>query len=292
MKKALFVTIALILLFVAGFGLMGRKRSHDVSMRMIEPQQAPAAEKLRALGYVSDAKQKTVARKIIQSGEVTIQVKRYEPFLDALEKQIRILNGYVSNVQSHRSGEAVSSAALTLRVPPERLTTLVSWLREQGLLTSERITTEDISEQYYDLQARLENARRFEARLLEMLKTQTGGLQDLILVEDKINQTREQIEQMEGRIRYFDALTNLATLNVQVQVESVYIPPQKPTFGNRLIHAWKDSIEALSMAGQAVVLLSVSALPWIPPLFAFGWILRIIIRHVRRRNQKLVGAQA
>jgi hypothetical protein len=71
---------------------------------------------------------------------------------------------------------------------------MVSWLREQGIIQSENIKAEDVSEEYYDIQARLENAKRLEARLLDMVQKNTGKLADLVLLEEKLGEVRERIE--------------------------------------------------------------------------------------------------
>jgi hypothetical protein len=292
--KKLWILVIPVLLLVTGF-LLKSSSKQDVAARVseqsfVQPAAPQSEEALRSLGYGGgDSQKPEVSRKVIQSGEVTIQVKQYERFFDALQKRMGRINGYVSNVQSQRSGDAVSSASLTLRVPPDQLNALVSWMREQGVLITERIQTEDISEQYYDLKARLENARRFENRLLEMLKSETGKLQDLILVEEKINQIREQIEQMEGKMRYFDALTSLATLSIQVQVESVYVPLQKPTFVKRALESAKESVNALWSATQEAAILLIVVLPWMIPATAMFYIMRLAFRYVRR-NRRLTEA--
>jgi hypothetical protein len=172
---------------------------------------------------------------------------------------------------------------IRFRVRPDQLDVIVSWLGEQGVVASERITAEDISEQYYDLDARLENARRFEERLLHMLRTQTGKLNDIVLVEEKLNKIREQIEQLEGKLQVYDHLVELASLTLNVRVEQHYIPPHNPTFGERAILAWRDSTNALRQVAQWTVLLAITILPWIVPLVAFGLMLRMLpFNRVRR----------
>ncbi len=295
MKKRLSIAISLLILLFIGFAFIaGRKERVSVDTKMFaQPASLPVAseeESLRSLGYNGGKDDQTVERKIIQSGSVTIEVKRYEPFFQALEQRIGVLNGYISNIQSQKNGELISSASVVVRVAPEKLPTLLSWLREQGRLTSEQIQAEDVSEQYYDLKARLENARHFEARLLEMLKTQTGKLQDLILVEEKLNQIREQIEQMEGKIRYFDALSSLATLTLQVQVESVYVVPRTPNFGERMLQAWKETTTAMLRTAQSLAVVTIMILPWILLLVVMFLTIRSYYRHIRRRNHKLAEA--
>ena len=287
--KKLWLLLIPVLLIVAVFVFKSAPRHSIARYRMLmsQPASAEADKQLASLGYISEEapERNVVARKLIQSGEITIQVRQYERFLEALQKRIGVIDGYMSNVQSQRNGSAVSSASLTLRIPPKQLQGVVSWMREQGVIIAEKIQTEDISEQYYDLKARLENARRFENRLLEMLKSETGKLPDLILVEEKINQIREQIEQMEGKLRYYDALTSLATLSVQIQVESVYIPPQEPTFVQRAIDSAKDSIQALVAATQNAAILLIVVLPWMIPAIAFFYLARFAFRLVKRSRR-------
>jgi hypothetical protein len=274
MKKLLFLLIPIVILALV-VSRPGKSITHptvfaDKDMQIAKPASlaaSPQQDEERSLDYTAGGvKDPVVVRKIIHSGEITLQVKHYEPFFQALQKRVDMMGGFIANIQSQRNGESVSTASLTLRIPPAQLQMMVSWLREQGMIANEHIQAEDISEEYYDLKARLQNAQRFEARLLEMIKTQNGNLQDLILVEAKLNEVREQIEQMEGKVRYIDALTDLATLTLQVQVESVYVPPAPPTFLHRIAAAWRNSIAGLFETSQALALVVVAVVPWILPL--------------------------
>ena len=142
---------------------------------------------------------------------------------------------------------------ITFRVPPGALDGVVSWLGEEGVVASEKMKAEDISENYYDLKARLDNAGKFELRLLEMLKTQTGKLNDVVLVEEKLNQVREQIEQMQGKLRILDNLVGMATLTLNVSVEAQYAAPHPPTFSERAASTWKESTRTLMEVGTGAV---------------------------------------
>jgi hypothetical protein len=114
----------------------------------------------------------------------------------------------------------------------------------------------------------LQNARRFESRLLEMLRTQTGQLQDVVLVEEKLNQIREQIEQFEGKVRLYDNLAGLATLTLSVRVEEHYAVSNPPTFGQRIARAWRHSVEDLQEFLEGLALAGVTVAPWMPLLSA------------------------
>lgn len=223
----------------------------------------------------------TPERKIITSGQVALTVKVYDSFYKALEQQLQQVGGYVSSLEATRDSGSVRWATITIRIPPSRTNLMVSWLREQGLIQSENIKAEDVSEEYYDIQARLANAKRLEARLLDMVQKNTGKLEDLILLEEKLGEVRENIEQMEGRIRNMDRLISLATLSLNVQVQnSTTIAP--PTFASRAIHAWKDSLKALNEVSQSALLTLIAVLPWVLPVSLVAIVLMFVFKGIRR----------
>ncbi len=220
-------------------------------------------------------------RKIITSGQVALTVKVYDSFYKALEQQLQQVGGYVSNLEATRDSGSVRWATITIRIPPARTNLMVSWLREQGMIQSENIKAEDVSEEYYDIQARLQNAKRLESRLLEMVQKNTGKLEDLILLEEKLGEVRENIEQMEGRIRNMDRLISLATLTLNVQVQSS-TTVSTPTFTSRALHVWKNSLKALKDVSQSGLLAMIAILPWILPVGLASIMLMFVFKGIRR----------
>lgn len=255
---------------------------------MMVPSRLPASvivsteKDLKALGYVDESKnQAESVRKIITTGQVALTVKVYDSFYKSLEQQLQQVGGYVSSLEATRNSGSVRYATITIRIPPARTNLMVSWLREQGMIQSENIKAEDVSEEYYDIQARLANAKRLEARLLDMVQKNTGKLADLVLLEEKIGEVRENIEQMEGRIRNMDHLISLATLTLNVQVQGLAIV-ETPTFAKRAIHAWKNSLNALKEVSQSGMLALIAILPWILPVSLAALILMFAFKGIRR----------
>ena len=63
-----------------------------------------------------------------------------------------------------------------------------------------------------------------EERLLEMLKTKTGKVSDLLQVEKELARVREQIEQMQGELKYYDALVQYATVTISLAEKDLNEP--------------------------------------------------------------------
>jgi hypothetical protein len=295
MRRSVKIGIFVLAIAIA-FGIFVARQQHqlDKSQGPYEYKAStPAIAELQSAGYIgskdgTEAPQRNseVARKIIQNGYVSVLVKHYDPFLLALQRQLAQEGGYVSNLEANRSNGKLISARIIVRIPSARTNIMVSWLHEKGEVLTEKVTAEDVSEEYYDTQARLTNAKRLESRLIEMVKNNTGKLEDLILLEEKIGEIRGQIEQMEGRMRTLDRLVSLATLTIDVQVQSVAVAYQPPTFASRLAHTWKQSTEALGDFLKGTALLIVGVLPWIPVAFAVLGLMLLVYRMAARISRK------
>jgi len=83
-------------------------------------------------------------------------------------------------------------------VPAGRFDEVVAGLRPMGRLESVNVNAQDVGEEYVDVTARIDNARRLEQRLIGLLATRTGKLKDVLDVEQTLARVREEIERYEG----------------------------------------------------------------------------------------------
>jgi len=153
---------------------------------------------------------------IIRTGQTSIEV-------DSLERavgQVRLLagrvGGYVANTTMQTGRGQLRSASLEMKIPAERFDDGLSGLAGLGKLESVNVNAEDVGEEFSDVTARMGNARRLEARLIELLATRTGKLTDVLNVEKELARVREEIDRYEGRLRYLRAHAALSTLSIYV----------------------------------------------------------------------------
>ena len=83
-------------------------------------------------------------------------------------------------------------------------------------MKNQTLGTQDVTKAYFDTDARMRNAKRMEERLLEMLEKKTGKVSDLLEVEKELARVRESIEQMQGELKYYDALVQYATVTISL----------------------------------------------------------------------------
>jgi len=99
-------------------------------------------------------------------------------------------------------------------VLPENLDRFLQKLRGLGELKNQTLGTEDVTKAYLDTDARLKNAHVMEQRLIDMLKTKTGKVSDLLQVEKELGRVREDIEKMQGELKYWDSQVQFATVTI------------------------------------------------------------------------------
>ncbi len=220
-------------------------------------------------------------RKVIRTGSLLIEVDDYEEARAAIEGLVRGSGGFVAGVDVGRHEGAAGAATLTLRIPERQVDGAVAALSKLGTLRRESLRAEDVSDTYYDLSARLHNAKKLEARMLE-LAARAGGVKDLLEVEREVGRVRESIEVMEGQLRGLDDRTSLATLTVEVVTRAVYVPEVQVGLAGKVSGAFASSLRALEAAAEGLLLFLVAALPWLVPLGIGAWILRRALR-LRRR---------
>ena len=180
------------------------------------------------------------------------------------------MGGFVGN-SSIQSGEGQRrQATLQLKVPAARYAQALSGLGGIGKLVSSTTEAQDVGEEYVDVTARMSNARRLEERLLTLLATRTGKLEDVLSVERELARVREEIERFDGRLRYLRA-------NVAVSTLAVTLAEPGPVVGepgsNVIVEAFKQAwrnfvtfiaglIAALGILAPLFVLAGLAFLAW------------------------------
>ena len=167
-------------------------------------------------------------------------------------------------------------------MPSARFDGLLAELPKLGELQSSARTAQDVSEEFYDAEARLRNKRVEEARLIEMIKRVAGNLDQILRVEAELTRVRGEIEGIEGRLRFLAHQSDLSTVKVTLAEVRAFVPVGPPTLAMRVARTFGGSVEALSELGVGVLLFFVAVGPWVLPLGFVGAVGWIVWRRVRR----------
>jgi len=131
---------------------------------------------------------------VIHNGQASVEVDKIDPAIVKLRQLAAQLGGYIGNSSMSGGRDQVKSATLELKIPAQRFDQAINGLGTLGKVESVNSTAEDVGEEYVDITARVNNAHRLEDRLIALLATRTGKLQDVLSVERELARVREEIE--------------------------------------------------------------------------------------------------
>ena len=210
---------------------------------MAAPQEEKAASSAVSANDASSATQQSGeptgdfdVRKIVYNADMTVTVDDPAAALSVLVEKAKTLGGYVSGSYSTTDDQGTNYAYATLKVPADQLEALVTAANALGKVNDYRLSSDDISQNYYDIQARLTSAKAEEQQLLEILaKCET--VEDILAVRQSLSSVRADIESYTGQIKLWDNLVAYATLNITVN----RTPKTAVEGENELITMWKAS---------------------------------------------------
>ncbi len=282
--------VILLLMVLAGMVLVfsgcGAKSStnslesgHDSNQVAFDSASVPKSE---LAGNTADAL--SLDRKTIQNADINMRVQDVSASIDKIIALANENNGYIVSSRVSRDNQVISGR-LSIKVPQTGLESVLSSIAALGELNDKTITTEDVTEEYYDSQARLKVLQTKEERLLDLMD-QTSTITDIISVENELSKTRSEIEVLSGRLQYLNNATTYSLINITlVQGLPGTIQAPQGTLGK----SWQGFVSSISglinFASGAVVFLF-TALPWLIVLILLFLLGRYGFRRIRARRRE------
>ncbi|MDD3853600.1 MAG: DUF4349 domain-containing protein [Syntrophomonadaceae bacterium] len=223
-------------------------------------------------------------RKMIQNADLTLQVKDVPATVDRISDLTVKTGGYLVNSRQYRYEDKIS-ASLSVKVPADKLTATVETISGYGELSDKTISTEDVTEEYYDAQARLTVLEAKEVRLLALLE-KANTITDMVSVEKELGTVRSNIEVIKGRLKYLKNATSFSTVNITLEQA---LPGSLKAPQGTLGKAWQGLITSLNTLidfGSGLIVFLVVILPWVALIGLFFYLIRYLYR--RRKNNKSV----
>ncbi|MGF1666513.1 MAG: DUF4349 domain-containing protein [Acidimicrobiia bacterium] len=245
--------------------------------------------------------QTVVDRKVIRTGQMEIEVTDTRAAMEEITRLVNRSGGYVSSSEVAPSGaEEQPYVTLIIRVPAGDLDTALSAIRELSeKVAYESIQSQDVTEEYVDIEARLRNLTALETELVALLaevRTQPDAdPQKLLTVFNEVSRVRGEIEVLEGRRRLIDNQASLSTITVTISPSPSSTPIVEEGWAPLVTvrNATGDLVEALQTMANAGIWLVVFALPVLALIALPIWVgLRILKRVSRRRHTPIEAPSA
>ena len=185
---------------------------------------------------------------VIRTGQAFIEVEKVDPAILKIRQLAAQVGGYITNSSISGGHDQIRQATLELKIPAPRYDQAVGSLSTIGKVETVNSTAQDVGEEFVDVTARVNNARRLEDRLITLLSTRTGKLDEVLRVERELARVREEIERYEGRLRYLSSRVATSTLTITVHEPAPILgnTPGENPIAAALRRAWKNFVALLA----------------------------------------------
>jgi hypothetical protein len=208
---------------------------------------------------------------IIRNGSASIEVDSLEIAVETVQRMAASLGGYIGNVSTFAGEYQVRSSTLELKIPANRFDDAMNGLSPIGKVESSNATAEDVGEEFVDVTARVANSKRLEDRLVSLLATRTGKLEDVLAVERELARVRETIERYEGRLRFLRSRVATSTLSITVHEKAPLVGPSpgRNVLGEAFANMWRNFVNFIAKLIESLGVVIPVAL--ILAALVFGW---------------------
>jgi hypothetical protein len=163
-------------------------------------------------------------RKLIRNAVLELEITSFDTAVQKVTLFANEEHGYIATTDSEKQANGKLKGQVVVKVLPENLDRFLQKTRSLGELKNQTLGTEDVTKAYFDTDARLKNAHVMEQRLIDMLKTKTGKVSDLLQVEKELGRVREEIEKMQGELKYWDSQVQFATVTISLAEKDLEEP--------------------------------------------------------------------
>jgi len=220
-------------------------------------------------------------RHLIKNAVVTIETDDPETAAATITNTATDAGGYTGDL--HESTDTLGRRTITMaiRIPSHRFDNVILDLTTLGKILHKQITTQDVTEEFVDTEARSRNLKASEERIIEHLG-RAGTLDDILSVERELTRVRQQIEQLDGRLRFLSDRVAYSTLDITLR-ETPAVEPLLPAQTYSPGQTFSEATRALAGLAQRCVVVLIWLGVWTPVWIAAALIAFTVRRRITRR---------
>jgi len=225
---------------------------------------------------------------VIYQADLQLRVKEFDQTVRTLEEKVIKYGGYITESNVSKEGNEQVSGSIKIRIPQKQFQAFLHEAESQAAEVLQRnITGQDVTEEYVDLESRLKSKRVVEERLTTFMKSAVKT-EDLLKISADLAVVQEEIEAIEGKMKFLENQTSLSTVNITLYEKKVVIP----TIDKDKLNTWEKtkkqfmkSINMLLFGLSGLVVFIIGNLPALAILLLLGFLFVFIYRRKKNRNR-------
>lgn len=224
---------------------------------------------------------------VIYQAELHLRVKKFEQTLQNLEEKVGKYGGYIAESNVSKEGDEQLSGSIRIRIPQKHFQTFLHEAEGQAVeVLHRKISGDDVTEEYVDLESRLKSKRIVEERLISFMNN-AEKTEDVLKISDDLANVQEEIEKIEGRKKFLENQTSLSTIFITLYENKVTVPSLENDDLNTWEKTKKQFMKSTNMllAGiSGLVVFLLGNLPILLIITAIGFLLLFYLKRILKRN--------
>lgn len=240
-----------------------------------------------------------VSRKLIMSGNVSIETLEFDASVEAIDRLVEDYKGFAETrtvLGKSRNSRALRSATYVIRIPAESFETVLKSMSSIGTVLESTSEGTDITDKYYDSETRIKALKVQEQTLLDIL-AKASKLEDVITLETRLAEIRYEIESIENTLNNYDRLVAYSRINIYIQEadDMTETKPIEKQLNERISGAFARSVREFRVGLEDFLVWLVES--WISLLFLAAIVVAAVLvlkkkRPGKRLSQKLSVEEA
>lgn len=235
-------------------------------------------------------------RKIIRNANVTVEVENFD---EAYGKIKTLINGFgfiqESNIRTEKvyvdsKEKLIKRGTVVIRVDKQKFEDVLSGISGLGVQTEQLIKTDDVTEQFFDVESRL-RLLKYEENRLEQYLNKISDPDTIFKTESRLTDIRHEIESLTGTLKKWSDLVELSTITINMNEKSPAGSKitEVKSYSDRLSGGLNESMKGVVKFFGELLIFIVSALPVLIVLALLVWLGFAIYRRAARAKRKGSG---
>lgn len=225
-------------------------------------------------------------RYIIRNAQLTLEVADLEEAVEEMRSRVKEVGGYVAQLEIFHISQDRQAGHLVLRVPDDKFDYFFVQLKALGKAKNERIFTDDVTRQYIDLEARIENMEAQEKRMRDLLE-KAETIEEILQVERELGRIRGELESMQRDFKHLREMVRFSTITVYLEEKD----PRTQVVTDGFTSSWEKLGYLLILNTNRLIhglsgafVYFVGSLPIVLPLAAAGYGFTRLALAVKRKK--------
>jgi len=244
-------TVLLFLMFLFSFSSCKKAEEAESLDMKISDVKLPAKEEEASANesYALDAPQentdKKLEQKIIKTGNLRFETNDLEATYTQIQVAVKSHNAIIQNDTEGKNYESIFKN-ITVRVPSKNFDAFLSDISKGvSYFDNKEISSQDVTEEYIDIDARLKAKKVLESRYLELLK-KANKVTEILEIEKQLSAIREEIEAKEGQLRYMQSQISMSTITIEFYKTVANEGGATISYGSKIWNAIKSGFNGIS----------------------------------------------